>query len=108
MVSQLTPNLEVQGSNPSLPSLYMYICIYIYIFIYLVTGRRFVECRRLSVPRQMPSDTGAAAECRRLTDRYWCRVPPSSHRRIPVPSPDAVGSPAPSSVRFWLAKTLYE
>ena len=80
MVSQLTPNSEVQGSNPYLPSLYMYICIYL--FIYLSSHR--TQVRRMSSPyrRRMPSVTGA--------------------------SPDAAGSPAPSPVRFWLAKTLYE
>ena len=48
MVSQLTPNSEVQGSNPYLPSLYMYI----YLYIYLSSHRTPV--------RRMPPDVGGS------------------------------------------------
>ena len=80
MVSQLTPNLEVQGSNPYLPSLYMYICIYIYLSSHRTSVRRMSSVTGAG----LPSDAGVSL------------------------ASDAAGSPAPSPVRFWLAKTLYE
>ena len=71
VVSLLTLNQEVQGSNPHLPSLSIYMCIHIYIFINLASGCRFPVSKghRMSVRCRMPVTTGCRVPVRRLHHR---------------------------------------
>ena len=91
-----------------LPYIRIYVCMYIHVYVYIcIGGARVNPYAGICVYTYIyiyinlliwSSDVGCRFPAG-SPDAIGCRVPVTVRRRMPI-----AGSPAPSQVRFWLAK----